>query len=89
MPGEHFVLRDLPFYKEAREANAKACQEHLEQREERRQEGTLKRAPDEKGCAQSFATHPPTEKKKKRTLVKAIKALPPAPTSSSTSTPSF
>ena len=36
VPGEHFVLKDLPFYEEAYETNAKAHQEHLDQREEKR-----------------------------------------------------
>ena len=36
VPGEQFVLEDLPFYERAREANAKACQECLDQREEKR-----------------------------------------------------
>ena len=34
--GEHFVLKDLPFYKRAREAEAKARQKHLDQWEEKR-----------------------------------------------------
>ena len=45
MPGEHFVLKDLSFYERAREADAKACQEHLDQREEKRQERTPRKAP--------------------------------------------
>ena len=36
VPGEHFVLKDLPFYEKAREADAKACQELLDQWEEKR-----------------------------------------------------
>ena len=43
--GEHFVLKDLPFYERASEANAKARQECLDQREEKRQEGTLRKTP--------------------------------------------
>lgn len=35
VPGEHFVLKDLPFYEEVCEANAKARQERLEQWEEK------------------------------------------------------
>lgn len=35
VPGEHFVLRDLPFYEEACEADTKARQKCLEQPEER------------------------------------------------------
>lgn len=46
--GEHFVLKDLQFYTEAREADAQARQALLNQREERRQEGTLRRAPGDK-----------------------------------------
>ena len=34
--GEHFVLKDFPFYEKAHEVYAKACQEHLDQREEKR-----------------------------------------------------
>ncbi|RVX00341.1 hypothetical protein CK203_024651 [Vitis vinifera] len=36
VPREHFVLKDLPFYEKAREADAKACQELLDQWEEKR-----------------------------------------------------
>ena len=36
VPGEHFVLKDLPFYEKAREEDAKACQERLDQWEEKR-----------------------------------------------------
>lgn len=49
VPGEHHILKDLPFYEEAREENAKAHQERLDQREEKRQEGTLRKASGEKG----------------------------------------
>ena len=34
--GEHFVLKDLPFYERADKADAKARQERLDQREEKR-----------------------------------------------------
>ena len=34
--GEHFVLEDLPFYKRAREAEAKVRQKYLDQWEEKR-----------------------------------------------------
>lgn len=85
MPGEHFVLRDLHFYKEAREADAKARQEHLSQREERRQEGTLRRAPGKKHLMPSSTTRPLAEKKKKITFVKVTKALTSVPSSPSTS----
>lgn len=87
MPDEHFVLRDLPFYEEAHKADAKARQERLEQRENKRQEGTLQRAPGKKGHMQSVTTHLPIEKKKNMVLVKVTKASTLAPTFPSTSSP--
>ena len=39
VPGEHYVLKDLPFYEKVCEVNAKACQDCLEQKEKKRQEG--------------------------------------------------
>ena len=63
--GKHFVLKDLPFYEEAHEANAKARQEHLDQREEKRQEGTLRRAPGDKRLAPFPPASAPANKKKK------------------------
>lgn len=72
-----------------REANAKARQEHLDQREEKRQEGKLRRASGENDRASSSMVCPPTKKKKKKkTNVKTTKALTPVPTSPSTFTPS-
>ena len=56
VPKEHFVLKDLPFYERAREADAKALQERLDQQEEKRQEGTLRKAPSEKGPGKKDAT---------------------------------
>ena len=67
MLGEHFLLKDLPFYERARETDTKARQERLDQREEKRQEGTLRKAPGEKGRDSSPAARPPTTKKKKKT----------------------
>ena len=68
VPEEHFVLKDLPFYERAREANAKACHEHLDQREEKRQEGTLRKAPGEKERGSSPMVRHSTAKKKKKTI---------------------
>ena len=85
--GEHFVLKDLPFYEEAHEVNAKARQEHLDQREEKRQERKLRRAPSKKGRASLSATCP-LVKKKKKPSAKAIKVLAPVFASPSVSTPS-
>ena len=86
--GEYFILKDIPFYAEACEADAKARQEHLEQREEKRQERKLRKAPGEKGRGSSSSTRPPTGKKKKKTIAKVIKASTSAPKPLSTSTAS-
>ena len=45
---EHFIFKDLPFYKKARETDAKTRQERLDQREEKRQEGKLRKTPDKR-----------------------------------------
>ena len=89
MPGEHFVLKDLSFYERAREADAKACQEHLDQREEKRQERTPRKAPvkerawreevGEKGRESSPAVRSLTaKKKKKKTIAQALQVVSPA-----------
>ena len=79
MSGEHFVVKDLPFYTEARKANAQTRRALLNEREERSQEGTLRKAPDDKRFAPSPLVGAPTGKKKKvPTKGKAIK--PPTPT---------
>ena len=85
VPGEHFVLKDLPFYAEAREADAQARQERLSHREERRQEGTLRRAPSEKYSALRQPARPLVEKKKK-VAAKGIIIRSLVPSSFSTST---
>lgn len=86
--GENHVLKDLPFYKEACKADAKARQESLEQREEKRQEGTLRKVPGEKGQSFSSTTCPPA-KKKKMPSAKVVEVLPPMLASPSASTPSI
>lgn len=83
--GEHFVLKDLHFYVEAREADAQARQERLNQREEMRQEGTLQRAPSEKHPA-SFPPAHSSAKKKKKIPTKGIVIRSSVPSSSSAST---
>ena len=82
--GEHFVLKDLPFYEEAHKADATACQERLDQREEKRQERKLRRAPGEKSRASFSAAYPPV--KKKKLSEKAVKASALIPVSPSAST---
>lgn len=86
VPREHHVLKDLPFYEEAHEANAKAHQVHLNQREEKRQEGKLRKARGEKGPVSSSANRHPA--KKKKPSAKAFKVLTMVPDSPSVSTSS-
>ena len=76
--GEHFVLKDLPFYMEAREVDAQARQTLLNQREEKRQEGTLRRAPGDKRPAPFPPACAPAGKKK-RVPTRGIVIRSPAP----------
>lgn len=84
VPGEHYALKDLPFYKEAREADAKARQERLEQREEKRQEGTLRKALGKRGQPSSSSVCPPAKKKKKPSarVVEVPDSIPAQPSAS-------
>ena len=68
------MLKDLPFYERTHEADAKARQERLDQLEEKKQEGTLRKAPGEKGRDSSPTVRLPTtkEKKKKKKTKKTI-----------------
>ena len=86
--GEHFVLKDLPFYEKASEADVKARQERLDKREEKRHEGTLRKVSDEKGHSSSPAVRPQAKKKKKKTIAQALKIVSPVPNLSSSSTDS-
>ena len=79
------MLKDLPFYEKAREAYAKARQECLDQQEEKRQEGTLRKVLGEKGRSSLPAIHPQATKKKKKTIAQALKIVSPAPDLSSSS----
>ena len=77
--GEHFILKDLPFYTAVRKADAQARKALLNEREEKRQEGTLLKAPGDKRSTPSPPIGSPTGKKKKvPTKGKTIK--PPTPT---------
>lgn len=86
VPREHHVLKDLPFYEEAHEADAKAHQVHLNQREEKRQKGKLRKARGEKGPVSSSTNRHPA--KKKKPSAKAFKVLTMVPDSPSVSTSS-
>lgn len=83
---EHFVHKDLPFYLEAREADAQARQERLSQREEKRQEGTLRKAPgDKRPTPFPQASSPAAKKKKIPTKGIVIRSSVPSSSSASSS----
>ncbi|RVW32836.1 hypothetical protein CK203_107193 [Vitis vinifera] len=76
--GEHFVLKDLSFYAAVRKADARARKALLNEREEKRQERTLRKAPGDK---RSAPTPPlaPARKKKKKALDKGKEIKLPTP----------
>ncbi|KAL6318930.1 hypothetical protein AAG906_001403 [Vitis piasezkii] len=63
--GEHFVLKDLSFYAAVRKADARSRKACLNKREEKRQEGLLRKAPGDKRPASSPPVGAPAKKKKK------------------------
>ena len=65
VPREHYILKDLPFYKEVQQADAEKRRALLDDREKRKNEGTLRRAPGKKRSASSPPAGAPTKKKKK------------------------
>ena len=83
VPDEHHVLKDLPFYEEASTIDAKARQDRLNKREQKRQEGTLRHAPSLGRPATSSAVHPSFKKKSVSWPVE--KTLDLSPSSSSLS----
>lgn len=64
MLSEHHVLNDLPFYKVTRAVDAKARQDRLDQRENKRQEGMLWQAWSENCPTTSFTVCLSAKKKK-------------------------
>ena len=79
VPGEHFVLKDLPFYEEARAADAKARQDRLDKREKKHQERTLRQAPGVGHPVASSTAHPPIKKKHVPPLVEKALDLSSSP----------
>ncbi|RVW75598.1 hypothetical protein CK203_059085 [Vitis vinifera] len=53
VPGEHYILKDLPIYQEVKEADAEKRRALLDDREKRKNEGTLRKAPGQKRSAAS------------------------------------
>ena len=77
--GEHFVLQDLSFYAAVRKADARSRKARLNNREVKRQEGLLRKAP---GCKRPASAPPagaPAKKKKKKVSNKGKEVKPPTP----------
>lgn len=80
------MVKDLSFYLEVRTVDAKARQDWLAKRENKRNEGMLRQAPGGSRSTSSSTTHPLSKKKSVTRL--AEKALDLFPSSSSHSSPS-
>ncbi|RVX06117.1 hypothetical protein CK203_018845 [Vitis vinifera] len=49
VPGEHYTVKELPLYQEAKEADAERRRKLLEDRDQKKTEGTIRKAPGQKG----------------------------------------
>ena len=65
VPEEHYILKDLPFFKEVQQADAEKRRALLDDRERRKNEGTLQKAPGKKRSASSSSAGAPAKRKKK------------------------
>ena len=72
VPGEHYTVKDLPIYQEFKEVDAEKRRALLDDREKRKNEGTLQKAPGQKRGAASPLKKAPA---KKRKLVKNGKGV--------------
>ena len=63
VPGEHHMLKDPSFYEVVHTRDVKACQDRLDQRDKKRQEGMLRQAPERNRLTFSSTVYPPTKKK--------------------------
>ena len=79
VPGEHNILKDLPFYKEVQKVDAQKRRALLDDREGKKKEGTLRKAPGKKCCAASLPSGAPAKKNKKLTLNKGKEIKLPTP----------
>ena len=77
MAGEHFVLQDLPFYAAVQKVDARTRKARLTDREVKRKEGLLRKAPGGKRSASSPAGAPAKKKKKVSTKGKEVKLPTP------------
>ena len=75
--GEHFVLQDLPFYTSVQEVDARTRKARLIDREDKRKEGLLRKAPGGKLSAPSPAGAPAKKKGKVTKKGKEVKIPTP------------
>ena len=63
VPGEHYTVKDLPIYQEFKEADVEKRRALLDNREKKKNEGTLRKAPGQKRGADSPPNKAPAKKK--------------------------
>ena len=64
VPGEHYTVKDLSIYQEFKEVDAEKRRALLDDREKRKNEGTLRKAPRQKRSATSPSNKAPAKKRK-------------------------
>ncbi|KAL6334346.1 hypothetical protein AAG906_014747 [Vitis piasezkii] len=64
VPGEHLTWKELSIYQEAKEADAEKRRKLLEDRDKRKDEGTIRKAPGQKRGADSAPEEVPAKKRK-------------------------
>ena len=72
VPGEHYTVKDFPIYEALKEADAEKRRALLDNREKKKNEGTLRKAPGQKRDADSPSKKTPA---KRRKLVKNGKGV--------------
>ena len=64
VPGEHYTVKDLPIYQEFKEADAEKRRALLDNREKKKNEETLRKAPGQKRDADSHPKKTPAKRRK-------------------------
>ena len=64
VPGEHYTVKDLPIYQALKEVDAEKHRALLDNREKKKNEGTLRKAPGQKRDADSSPKKAPARKRK-------------------------
>ncbi|RVX21476.1 hypothetical protein CK203_002110 [Vitis vinifera] len=64
VPGEHYTVKELPLYQEAKEADAERRRKLLEDRDQKKTEGTIRKAPGQKRGPDSPSKKTPGKRRK-------------------------